>query len=619
MAYSLYTLATRESSVEASPSSKLGLRLNIPRTFAFRIAVTAGMFVLTLPCLPGCKRQSDSKQPRPDTSRYTPAMQQMVSSPELTILKWSNFADEQPDVKKFYEARNYQLAWTIDGQPTQQAAGLIQLFEDAALKGLNSEDYDASRWAERMQRIAQVRKDKDTSAAAQEVVAQFDAAVTISAIRYLGDLHEGRINPQTLNWDIDVPAKRAQFDVAGFLNDKGVDSTNIPVTVASVEPQNAMYRATENALPQYIALAKAQDAAPQPPLPGVAKTVEVGGTYPALPQLLARLQLEGDATGTTSASANYDDYLSAAVKHYQQRHGLTDDGKLTQLTIDSLNVPLDQRVISIGNALEHWRWMPDEYVNPRVMVNLPEFWVRAYEPDHSLAFKMKVVDGQAHGGHDTPVFVREMQYVIFRPYWNVPISIVKKELVGHLKGDGAQAYLDKHNYQVLDHSGKEATGWTADDLAHSKFSIRQKPGAGNSLGLVKFLFPNEYNVYMHSTPEMNFFNLTRRDKSHGCIRLNDAEKMANWVLHNESADWTSDKIHAAMFSSTPGGMNRQVTLQTTLPVSVTYLTATADEDGTMHFFDDIYGYDKQLDAALAKGRPYKKDPVKVNPSATLGE
>jgi murein L,D-transpeptidase YcbB/YkuD len=196
---------------------------------------------------------------------------------------------------------------------------------------------------------------------------------------------------------------------------------------------------------------------------------------------------------------------------------------------------------------------------------------------------------------------------------------VKKELVGHLKGDGGQAYLDKHNYEVLDHSGKTAEGWTADDLAHSKFMIRQKPGAGNSLGLVKFLFPNEYNVYMHSTPEMNFFNLTRRDKSHGCIRLNDAEKMADWVLRTENGDWTSDKIHAAMFNNAPGGMNRQVTLQTTLPVSVTYLTATADEDGTIHFFDDIYGYDKQLNAALAKGRPYKKDPVKVNPSATLGE
>ena len=597
--------------------------MNIPRTFALRIAFAASILTLTLPYLSGCNSRSDGKQPRPDTSRYTPNVQQVVSSPQLSILKWPNFVDEQADVKKFYEARNYQLAWTIDGRPTQQAAGLIQLFEDAALKGLNPEDYDASRWPQRMERIEQIRKGDDSSGNAQDLVAQFDAAVTITAIRYLGDLHEGRINPETLNWDIDVPGKRAAFDVADFLDDKCVDSTNMPATVASIEPQNAMYRATENALPQYLALAKAQDATPHIDLPGVSKTVEVGGAYPALAQLDARLQLEGDAPMVASstplpAPPNYDGGLSAAVMHYQARHGLTADGKLTQATLDSLNVPFDQRVVSISNALEHWRWYSDEYLNPRVMVNLPEFWVRAYEPDHSLAFKMKVVDGQAHGNHDTPVFVRELRFVIFRPYWNVPASIVKKELVGHLKGDDAQEYLDKHNYEVLDHNGAAATGWTATDLAHSRFLIRQKPGASNSLGLVKFLFPNEYDVYMHSTPEMNYFNLTRRDKSHGCIRLNDAEKMANWVLGGQGG-WTSDKIHDAMFNTDPTKINRQVTLQSTLPVNVTYLTATADEDGTMHFFDDIYGYDKQLEEALSKGRPYEKDAVKINPHLTPGE
>jgi len=595
--------------------------LNIHKTFALRIAATAGVLALTFSGLPGCHSQNDGKQPRPDTSRYTPNIQQVVNTGQLSILKWPNFADEQADVKKFYEARNYQLAWTIDGQPTQQAAALVKLFEDASLKGLNPEDYDASRWPQRMERIEQIRKSPTDNA--PDLVAQFDAAITITALRYLGDLHEGRINPQTLNWDIDVPGKRASFDVANFLNDKCVDSTNVPATVASIEPQNEMYRATENALPQYLALAKAQDAAPRVTLPAVTRTVEVGGAYPALADLQARLQLEGDATLVASSTPQpvptaYDGALSAAVMHYQARHGLTVDGKLTQATIDSLNVPFDQRVVSIDNALEHWRWMPDEYLNPRVLVNLPEFWVRAYEPDHTLAFKMKVVDGQAHGNHDTPVFVREMRFVVFRPYWNLPASIVKKELVGHLKGDGAQEYLDKHNYEVLDRNGAAATGWTAEDLAHSRFLVRQRPGASNSLGLVKFLFPNEYDVYMHSTPEMNFFNLTRRDKSHGCIRLNDAEKMANWVLGGQGG-WTADKIHDAMFNSDPKKMNRQVTLQSTLPVSVTYLTATADEDGTMHFFDDIYGYDKQLDEALAKGRPYEKDPVKINPHLTPGE
>jgi murein L,D-transpeptidase YcbB/YkuD len=151
--------------------------------------------------------------------------------------------------------------------------------------------------------------------------------------------------------------------------------------------------------------------------------------------------------------------------------------------------------------------------------------------------------------------------------------------------------------------------------------VRQLPGPKNSLGLVKFMFPNEYDVYMHSTPEINLFGLTRRDRSHGCIRLNDAEKMADWVLDGQG-DWDEDSIHDAMYGPGDGSdpvNNKHVGLKTPLTVNITYLTANADEDGTMHFFNDIYGYDQQLEAALAKGRPYEQAPIKINPKLTPGE
>jgi len=155
-----------------------------------------------------------------------------------------------------------------------------------------------------------------------------------------------------------------------------------------------------------------------------------------------------------------------------------------------------------------------------------------------------------------------------------------------------------------------------DDIEHLRYGIRQRPGPKNSLGLVKFLFPNEYDVYMHSTPDLNLFNLTRRDKSHGCVRLQDAAQMAVWVLQGEGGDWDADKVSAAMNGSND---NRTYNLKTPLPVVITYMTANADEDGTVHFFDDIYGYDKELDAALAKGMPYEQAPVKINPKLTPGE
>jgi murein L,D-transpeptidase YcbB/YkuD len=300
-------------------------------------------------------------------------------------------------------------------------------------------------------------------------------------------------------------------------------------------------------------------------------------------------------------------------------HGLVDDGKLGQPTIDALNVPMSRRVQQIDDSLERWRWLPDNYINPRILVNLPEFQLRAYQPDHTLAFTMRVVDGEAKGNHDTPTFVRLMRYVVFRPFWNLPPSIVKKEIVGHVAKD--KGYLAAHGYQVVK-GNTPITSYTVDDLEHSRFQVRQMPGPKNSLGLVKFLFPNEYDVYMHSTPELNLFSLTRRDRSHGCVRLQHADKMALWVLSNDQDDpvnqdkWTDDTISQAMNGDDD---NRSITLKTPLPVVIDYFTAMVDEQGSTNFYADIYGYDQQLEAALAKGRPYPQDEVKINPQLTPGE
>ena len=530
-------------------------------------------------------RKSASK---PNTTDYADNVQQAISQPHLDVLKNPDFSQYQQQVQQFYQDRNDELAWTRDGKPTQAAVTLITLFNDAAKKGLKPEDYDASRWSERQNKLAQILASHDTSDTAQDTVAQFDAAMTIDAMRYASDLHEGRVNPQSLNFDIDVPGKRAAFDLPTFVNEQLVDADDVAGVITGIEPQNPMYKNTEAALARYLDLAKQQGAQPAQQLPPVGKGA-AGPGYPGMQAVLARLQLEGDLSDTSSP-----DSVSAGVKHWQERHGLTDSGKLDQATIDSLNVPLDTRVQQMGLALERWRWLPDQYQQPRVLVNLPEYVVRTYDADHNLAFKMKVVDGEADG-HDTPMFVRQMRFVIFRPYWNLPISIIKKEMQKHL---GDAAYLEKHGYEVK-----------------SPTEIRQKPGPKNSLGLVKFMFPNEYDIYLHSTPEMSLFNLTKRDRSHGCVRLNDAEKMANWVLDGQG-DWDSGKIHQAMYGPSDGGQpedNKQVNLKTPLPVVLTYLTATADEDGSIHFFDDVYGYDKALQAALDKGVPYEQNTQKNNP------
>jgi murein L,D-transpeptidase YcbB/YkuD len=385
-----------------------------------------------------------------------------------------------------------------------------------------------------------------------------------------------------------------------------------------------------------------QSADPPEPLPGLSagvKPLVPGDHYAAADALLTRLQLEGDApaddtpapaadasatapTPVKPASTVYTKGLSEAVKHFQERNGLEVDGKLGQGTINALNVTMVQDVQKMDDTLERFRWLPDNYQQPRVLVNLPEFMLRAYGPDHALAFKMRVVDGEAKGFHDTPMFVRLMRYVVFRPYWNLPPSIIKKEIVPHLE-KGGMAYLAAHGYESTTRNGTVVPNATLSDIAHLRYTVRQKPGPLNSLGLVKFLFPNEYDVYMHSTPELALFGLSRRDKSHGCVRLQHADQMALWVLGGDQKDpdnqtlWDIDSVHDAM--SDEDKNNKTVGLHTPLPVVITYMTALADEDGNMHFFNDIYGYDKDLDAALAKGRPYPQGAVKINPKLTPGE
>jgi murein L,D-transpeptidase YcbB/YkuD len=559
-------------------------------------------------------------------------VQHVINSPRLAILKWSNFSDYQEPVKQFYDARDYALAWTDDGKLTPQANTFIQAFANAGLKGLRPDDYDAARWQQRVARINSIDKSHDTSDTAQDTVAQFDAAMTISAMRYLSDLHSGRVNPQHLNFDIDVPAKRAAFDLAKFLNDQVVEADDVQSAIASVEPQNPMYAATEQALQQYIALARQQDAKSPADsmgvdnlvgaaLSAVPKPISVDQPYPAasLYKLAVRLAFEGDMpnapAGQSTVGTVYTQEFADAVQHYQQRHGLTPDGKLSQATIASLNVPMDVRVQQLSLSLERWRWLDEPYTNPRLLENLAEFVVRAYEPDHTLAFKMKTVNGQAKGEHDTPVFTRTMKFLVFRPYWNVPPSIIKKELTPHIEKSGV-GYLAQKNFEVTKADGSIVTGYSASDIEHLRYAVREKPGPKNSLGLVKFMFPNEYDVYMHSTPELNLFNLTRRDRSHGCVRLEHADQMAAWVLQGQG-DWDSDKISEAMKDEDKN--NKTVSLKTQLPVVIFYLTATADEDGTTHFFDDIYGYDKQLEDILNKGMPYPSSPAKVNPKLTPGE
>jgi len=563
----------------------------------------------------GCHRHRKSKS-APNTDAYSDNLHQLVEKkalpPErvdtskIPNLRWPNFSDYDSYIQTFYDDRNYEVAWTRDGAPTATAMAFIQQFQDAAAKGLIPEDYDAPRWADRVKAL------NDKSA---DAISLFDVAMTVNVMRYISDLRIGRVNPSHFNFE--VPVQDKKYDLAEFVSDNAVDATDVPKLIAGVEPDSDDYRKTEQALAHYLDLAKQQEEEGADPLPAVTKAVSVGETYPAVGALLARLQLEGDAAADAAprvtTSTVFNSTLSAAVKSYQHRHGFTEDGKLTPQTIKSLNVPMMDRVAQLQDSLERWRWLPDPYLHARLMVNLPEFVLRGYDPDHTLDFTMRVVVGQVMGEHETPVFTHMMRYLVFRPYWNVPVDIARKELVPHMTSN--RGYLASKNFEVTNNKGVVLTDYTAKQVAQGAVMVREKPGPKNSLGLVKFIFPNQYDIYLHSTPAVSLFERSRRDFSHGCIRVQKPIDLAVWVLQGQG-DWDEDKVKEAMDK---GPDNRTVSLKTPLPIVIFYLTAIVDEDGQTDFFDDIYGYDAEMQKVFAKGPPYPVKPEPVVPKTKPGD
>ncbi len=498
-------------------------------------------------------------------------------------------AGYREQVKKLYESRNYAALWLKGDGPTSQAMYLIEALRASRQKGLNPKDYDAENLG------AQLKSLKGASAAAQ---ASFDATLTLSAMRYVSDLRIGRINPKHLKFGIDVQSKK--YNLPEFITQQVAGAGNVQSVLDQIEPPYAGYRRIESALKQYLNLAARGDGAK---VPAGTKTVAPGDGYAGTAELAARLQLLGDLPQGGSFDS-YSGALVEGVKHFQARHGLATDGRLDAATLSELNTPLNARVQQIDDALERWRWMPVEFQQPPVLVNIPEFRLRAYSADHQLALSMNVVVGKA-APTQTPVFTDDIQFIVFRPYWNVPPGILRRNVIpGIMKSSG---YIARERFEVTDSSGRLVSAGNDDIVAglrSGKYSIRQKPGPNNALGLIKFMFPNSYSVYLHSTPSTELFAKSRRDFSSGCIRIEKPAELAAFLLRNQpdgQEPWTVARVQTAMDS---GKDNRQVNLTVPVPVLLLYVTAVAEEDGTVHFFDDIYGHDRRLNAVLAKGPPY---------------
>lgn len=501
---------------------------------------------------------------------------------ESVTAAWETWAPSNPH--RLYEKVSYQPLWIVDSRLSGQALQALDYLTGIEARGLRPADY----------RVADLRSlvaSLDSGAASATRLATIDLSISLAVLRALTDLHRGRVDPSTLGIDL-RPA--GTLDLAAVVVDVS-RAERVTSVIESVEPPYNGYASLIGALARYRALAAAP--APHPP-PGPPQVVRPGESYPGVRDLARLLAAFGDLADTVGLPPDrFDGGVVDAVKAFQRRHGLEPDGVLGTATMAALRIPVSERIRQIELSLERWRWLPHDPPDRYVLVNVPEFRLRAFDRQAgSPALTLNVIVGQARGRHHTPVFTAAMSEVVFHPYWDVPLNIARNELVPIIRR--TPEYLVNGGFEIVEGSGVNASVYAPTDenlarVAAGTLRIRQRPGPRNALGVVKLVFPNRHRVFLHDTPERSLFARARRDFSHGCVRVEHPIALAEFTLRGEPA-WGDSATQAAVV----GRRTLHVRVTRKMTVFVQYFTASVDEAGVLHFLPDLYGSDATLAAAL---------------------
>ena len=466
-----------------------------------------------------------------------------------------------PRIRSFYNARNYQFAWFSSNGLTEQALGFWNLHNfdtyegDTALK-----DKPLQRKMDEL-----IADSSFVVKASDRSMINTELSLTTHFIEYSLNAYDKAFLKRK-EMERFIPLKKTNaLDLAdSLINKKHKDNKYF-------DDVNTAYKLLKEQLHNYVTIAKAGG---WPQLSMDAKKIKKGTSSPSISNLKKRLAITSDLSGSDSSQV-YDDTLVTAIKKFQQRMGYTPNGILSASLIKDLNVPVLQRIEQLLINLNRMRWMPQQTAGKMILVNIPEF-VLHFVDGKEKVFDMNVVVGKE--GHNTMMFTGKLSTIVFSPYWNVPPSIVKKELLPKMASN--PNYLASQEMEVTGNEGGLPV-------------IRQKPGEKNSLGKVKFLFPNSFNIYFHDTPAKSLFSQDKRAYSHGCIRLSDPLKMAETLLKDNS-QWPEDKIMTAMNS----GNEQFVKIKDPIPVFITYYTAWVDDNGLLNLRDDIYKRDANIKSKM---------------------
>jgi murein L,D-transpeptidase YcbB/YkuD len=462
-----------------------------------------------------------------------------------------------PDLACFYERRGFAPAWSNARGPLPAVDELLAALGAAGIDGLRSEDY----------RLAALRKVVDAVRIRPEALprADLDLVLSNAFLSFAADLRHGKVNPEAIYSDCALAPDPT--DLADVL-EAALDANRIRAALADLAPPQKAYRLLRDALRRYRELALSGDPEPVPPGP----TLRLGDRGERIAALRARLAqaAEADAAAPLPPATTpdlFDETLAEGVRRFQERHGLEEDGVAGRATLAELNQRAEDHVLQIEANLERWRWLPHDLGKRHVLVNIAAFHLDAVENGRA-ALEMRVIVGKPFT--KTPMFSSAMNGVLLNPSWYVPQKIAVEEILPKAAKD--PTYLRREGYEVL-----------------SATRLRQKPGPGNALGRIKFVFPNRFGVYLHDTPAPTLFGRTLRAFSHGCIRIEKPFDLAIWAFRGDPK-WTPEAIQAGI----DAGKEHLVPLPETLPVHVAYWTAWVGDDGVLRLGRDVYRRDAEL-------------------------
>jgi len=527
--------------------------------------------------LAACK--TDAEQEQENQEKKEEKQKKNVSKRDYSIVKTVSYSDLFLDsnavenylsgmkisdtfsrrVRSFYNTRNYQFAWFSGDGLTEQAFGFWNLLDHYTTYSDDTTLTDKGL----KRRIDNLMMEENlTISASNKSNINTELQLTILFLKYsLKTFDKGFVKRKELERFIPRKKQDALYLADSLLTKKHKNNKYF-------EDINEPYRKLKEQLTKYTDIVR-KGGWPAISITGK-KILKEGSSSPDIAAIKKQLYLTGDLS-VSDTSQLFNDTLATGIKNFQERYGLQGTGTINTETIKELKVSAKNRVEQLLINLERMRWMPSQPEGKLILVNIPEFVLHVME-NGKKAFDMKIVVGKE--GHNTMMFTKTLNQVVFSPYWNVPPSIVKDELLPEIAKD--PGYLEKQNMEI--------TGET-DGLPE----IRQLPGEKNALGKVKFLFPNSYNIYFHDTPSKSLFEKNRRAYSHGCIRLSEPEKMAQYLLQNDGA-WDEMKIMEAMNAE----KERFVKLKEPVEVFITYYTAWVDESGKLNFREDIYKHDQKI-------------------------